>query len=310
MRFNPELILKKHSPRARDVKNVQYFLNVCMPDQAPLLCDGAFGEKTRQAVHLFQKRCDLLPTDCFGIREFCVGADKFAQALQNCPPNFLLTEGMGLTVAASLAHVFLRLEDLKAAAQDLAIDLPTLCAVFEVESAGRGFHFVREDKHYEFKPVILYERHVAFKRAHLYLNSSDIRTFSRLFPADFASKAGGYHGGLSEYARVQSLLNRHLPAPLVFESCSWGLFQIMGHHWQHLDFDSIDAFVEHQRTEQGQLQTFVRFIQKNNLQGFLKHQKWANFARRYNGPAYAKNQYDIRLARAFAFWESHLEDLG
>ena len=27
--------------------------------------------------------------------------------------------------------------------------------------------------------------------------------------------------------------------------------------------------------------------------------KWGDFARRYNGPAYAENFYDVKLARAY-----------
>ncbi|HET9994735.1 MAG TPA: N-acetylmuramidase domain-containing protein [Candidatus Acidoferrum sp.] len=36
-----------------------------------------------------------------------------------------------------------------------------------------------------------------------------------------------------------------------------------------------------------------------NLDTAMRSHDWANFARGYNGPNYAKNQYDVRLAAAY-----------
>ena len=36
------------------------------------------------------------------------------------------------------------------------------------------------------------------------------------------------------------------------------------------------------------------------METLLKAKDWANFARGYNGPAYAKNRYDVKLAAAYA----------
>ena len=44
----------------------------------------------------------------------------------------------------------------------------------------------------------------------------------------------------------------------------------------------------------------LRFIHANRLTSLLHARDWAGFARRYNGPAYAKNRYDVRLAAAHA----------
>ena len=32
----------------------------------------------------------------------------------------------------------------------------------------------------------------------------------------------------------------------------------------------------------------------------LQNRNWADFAKRYNGPAYAQNKYDEKLAKAYA----------
>ena len=44
------------------------------------------------------------------------------------------------------------------------------------------------------------------------------------------------------------------------------------------------------------------FISYNGLTPFLVRRDWAGFALRYNGEGYRANQYDIRLANAYAYW--------
>uniref|UniRef100_UPI003EBFA0D9 N-acetylmuramidase domain-containing protein n=1 Tax=Pseudomonas aeruginosa TaxID=287 RepID=UPI003EBFA0D9 len=53
-------------------------------------------------------------------------------------------------------------------------------------------------------------------------------------------------------------------------------------------------------SEGSQLNTFVRFIKTNPaIHKPLKSKDWAEFARRYNGPDYKKNNYDVKLAEAY-----------
>ncbi|MFK4822337.1 N-acetylmuramidase domain-containing protein [Ochrobactrum quorumnocens] len=49
----------------------------------------------------------------------------------------------------------------------------------------------------------------------------------------------------------------------------------------------------------GQIQLMLRFIEKAGLKEALQKRDWRNFSRRYNGPAFARNQYDCRIAAAF-----------
>ena len=44
---------------------------------------------------------------------------------------------------------------------------------------------------------------------------------------------------------------------------------------------------------------FTAFIQSNRLDTCLRNKDWAGFAKRYNGPAYAENQYDKKLEKAY-----------
>ena len=46
----------------------------------------------------------------------------------------------------------------------------------------------------------------------------------------------------------------------------------------------------------------INFIRSNNLASALRRHDWKAFARGYNGPDYAKNSYDVRLARSYDKW--------
>ena len=82
---------------------------------------------------------------------------------------------------------------------------------------------------------------------------------------------------------------------------SWGMFQIMGFNHEAAGYNTVEAFVHAQGTgEQAQLDSFVAFVKANGLVSAMKKLDYAAFARRYNGPNYAENKYDEKLARAFA----------
>ncbi len=81
----------------------------------------------------------------------------------------------------------------------------------------------------------------------------------------------------------------------------------MGAHWQWLSYNSIDHFVKTARSGiQGQVELMLRYIIKADLIKTLSVQDWSTFARRYNGPDYAKNQYDLKLEASWIGWKIRL----
>ena len=75
----------------------------------------------------------------------------------------------------------------------------------------------------------------------------------------------------------------------------------MGANYKACGFSSVEDFVAAmQRSEGDQLKAFVGFIRTNNLDRFLRSRDWASFAKGYNGPGYAQNQYDKKLATAYS----------
>lgn len=186
--------------------------------------------------------------------------------------------------------LLLRQSTLQEGADELGVDLASVLAVNEVESRGLGF--VRDGM-----PIILFERHIFWRQ--LVAHNIDPKPLSTKYPGIVSQSRGGYAGGMSEYTRLS--VARSIFEPAALESCSWGLFQIMGFHWRMLGFESVEAFVDYQSAgEDNQFRTFVRFVKSDaNLHKALVQKKWANFAKLYNGPAYADNLYDVKLSRAY-----------
>ena len=176
-------------------------------------------------------------------------------------------------------------------------------AVNQVESRGEGFAA-------NGRPVILFERHVMFERLQANgLSEAEADALAAKHPALVNRKAGGYIGGTAEHQRLAQAQQLHATAAL--ESASWGLFQIMGYHWQRLGYFDAQHFADTMAlSEAAQLDAFVSFIETDTaLHKALKGRKWAEFAKRYNGPAYAKNLYDVKLARAYAqFAAEHAQE--
>jgi hypothetical protein len=84
------------------------------------------------------------------------------------------------------------------------------------------------------------------------------------------------------------------------ESASWGMFQIMGFNYGACGCGSINQYVRMMESERGQCEAFMNFIQNNGpIWKALKNKDWAGFAYRYNGPGYAKNQYDVKLQKRY-----------
>ncbi|SDE41551.1 N-acetylmuramidase domain-containing protein [Paraburkholderia lycopersici] len=180
--------------------------------------------------------------------------------------------------------------ELVKSAATLGVPVPAIRAVNEVESRGQGFMT-------DGRPVILFERHVFY--AGLKSRGIDADALAAKYPNIVSATRGGYMGGAAEFDRLAAAVRIHPDAAR--ESASWGAFQIMGYHWKKLAYSSIDDYVSCMyRSEVDQLDAFVRFVAADaGLLVALKGQAWADFARRYNGPDFARNLYDAKLAQAF-----------
>lgn len=99
-----------------------------------------------------------------------------------------------------------------------------------------------------------------------------------------------------------------------YRSCSWGLGQIMGFNSSLAGFDSPQAMVAaFAADEENQLLGMVNFIQTAGLDDELRDLQAATsdplrldasarFARGYNGPGYARNNYHKKILERYNWW--------
>lgn len=157
------------------------------------------------------------------------------------------------------------------------IESAALWAVLSVETSGCGF---LPDK----RPKILFERHIFSRLTNGQYDADD--------PDVSAPTPGGYGpGGAHQYLRLQAamLLNREA----ALQSASWGLGQIMGENHATAGFPDVDTMVAAMvGSEDAQLSAMASFIKANGMGPHLQNHDWAGFARLYNGPNYAANNYD------------------
>ncbi len=234
--------------------------------------DGAFGPMTEAAVKDFQQKSKL-------VVDGIVGQKTWRTLLSEAPENPL-----------ELKSRFLSESDLNAVANDLGVELAVIKAVNEVESNGQGFSGD--------KAKILFEGHVFWRRLkkHGLDPNSLVEGNENILYSRWTREH--YFGGAREHERLDKAKKVHENAAL--ESASWGLFQIMGYHWESLGYKSVKDFVRLMNKSEGEhIKAFGRFILANNLSKYLKNKDWANFARRYNGPGYKTNKYDEKLERAY-----------
>ena len=178
-----------------------------------------------------------------------------------------------------------------AAARSAGLEPAVLLAVAEVESGGKVFAAVDGRQ----EPLIRFEAHYFDRRL-----DADKRAAARA-QGLAAVAAGAAATPATQAARWRMLRQAaRIDAKAAYESTSWGLGQVMGAHWAWLGFASVEAMVAEARSgAAGQFTLMVRYIEKAGLADALRRQDWAAFARGYNGPGYARNGYDRKLAAAY-----------
>lgn len=186
--------------------------------------------------------------------------------------------------------------DFTRAAKELNVEEAAIRAVAEVEAAGAGFIA-------DGRPAILYEAHIFHKETGgKHANAKDRRGVALSSPS-WNQKLYGATGG-AQHNRYEDA--RALDADAANKACSWGTFQILGQNHKVCGFDNSQDFVDAMWTggASAHLDAFVKFIKGNKLDGALRRKEWAAFARGYNGPGYAANRYDQKMAAAYARWKA------
>lgn len=179
--------------------------------------------------------------------------------------------------------------DIQAAADRLSVPVSHIKMVRKVESGGKSF----DDKG---RPVILPEPHIFYRRTsgkYGITNYSYPKWGAKPYPTSYDGR----------WTQLADMAEKDEAAAL--ESASWGLFQIMGFHWQSLGYASVQDFAARMAKSEGEhLEAVVRFIEKNGLAPALRRCKAGDpdscrdFAKAYNGGGYEKNAYHRKMAEA------------
>ena len=176
----------------------------------------------------------------------------------------------------------------KDSAASIGCEVAAIKAVAEVESSGDGFLA-------DGKVKILFEPHIFWKELRkANINPAPLQS-DILYPVWGSvpyGKVSAQHGRLDRASAI------HKDAAL--KSASWGKFQIMGFNYAAAGFATVRDFVNAMTiSEDAQLMAFTTYIKTSHLDDELRNKDWKGFARGYNGAAYAKNNYDKKLAAAY-----------
>lgn len=183
-------------------------------------------------------------------------------------------------------------QDFVSASELLGCEVAAIKAVREVEGKGSGY----------FKDgsvLMLFEPHVFWKRLKAYgLNPDDYKKGNEdiLYPIwgtkSYPASAKTRYQQLERAAKIHALA--------AYESCSWGMFQIMGFNAKSAGYDdAISMSRIFLIGEKHHLSAFCKYIISAGLDDELRARAWQQFARAYNGPEYHKNRYDIKLEAAY-----------
>lgn len=183
-------------------------------------------------------------------------------------------------------------DDFRHAADLLGCSEAAIKAVAEVEAPRGGFN--PNDT-----PVTLFEAHWF----HRFTDGRFDAEHPNLSGADWDRTQYG-RNWLAERRRLAKAIALDREAAL--KATSWGKFQCMGFNYELAGYEDLEVFVsDMHRSEREHLFAFVAFVRNTGLDDELREQRWAAFARKYNGAGFAANRYDTRMAEAFARHSEH-----
>jgi peptidoglycan hydrolase-like protein with peptidoglycan-binding domain len=252
-------------------KGIQKALNEKQGITPPLKPDGNFGPLSIAALTQYQTK-------------------------QGIPATGLYDASTQNLLDAFITGKYLQTPDYVDAAQLLGIGQSAVRAVCMTETSGAGFLP-------DGRCIILFERHKFYGYLVKKYGQAQVNKLMAAGNSDICNpQSGGYSGGAGEYPRFNRAFA--IDQECAMMSASWGLFQIMGENFSFCGYADVGSFVTAMRkSEDAHLMAFVSFCQKyasGQLQTALKARNWALFAKVYNGPNYAANQYDIKMANNYS----------
>ena len=178
--------------------------------------------------------------------------------------------------------------DYAEAAALLKADVNIIKAVTDVESGGKGF---LDDG----RLILRFEGHY-FRRFTGKVHDASHPGISHPFDPKFSFNKGI----ASDYLRLAVAMK--LDASAALQSCSWGMFQIMGEEFWRMGYKNVHAMVDDFKTgERAHLMGFCRFCVSKNIDDELRKEDFEDFAYYYNGKNYHLNKYPQKMRARLAY---------
>ncbi|MEH2517507.1 hypothetical protein V1279_003080 [Bradyrhizobium sp. AZCC 1610] len=179
-----------------------------------------------------------------------------------------------------------------------------LLAVVECETSGKPFE---QDGH---TPALLFERHKFYSE----MKKHEPSKLSAAIKAGLAipkwSKKTQYKDQGTSAGRLAVIAKaRAIDEEVANRAASWGLGQTMGFNAERLHYPNATEMVaELSKGIDEQIEAMVREIKTSKLDRYLKAKDFTSFARGYNGPGFAQNNYDSRMRKADGVWARRIEN--
>lgn len=257
--------------KSDDVLKLQRYLNeLFILDMKP---DGVLGKVTQSNLKRLQDKLKITENDADGP---CYGPITQAK------------------ISEYINTKYLSEKDYERAAQKTGLEVNLVKTVTTVEALQFGFYN-------NGLPITLFERHIFHKQLTKTRGDEFVNKIVERYPDICSPTAGGYVGGKAELQRLDKA--RAIDEECALLSASYGLFQIMGFNFQQAGYKNVkDYYAAVCVSENNQLDAFVNYLlldKDKSLLNSLKKKDFTAFAKEYNGPAYQKNNYDVKMQNAY-----------
>lgn len=180
--------------------------------------------------------------------------------------------------------------EIEDAAKSCHLEIALLQALIEVESGGGGFLPDSQVK-------ILFERHVLYRRLQIPGRQIDPGPLSKAHPelcgARWDPRHFPYGPSSSQWVKVAFVTawaQKNDPRRFesykkaAYESCSYGLMQILGLHYESAGFPSVYEFKHAmEESELRQLEISLHWMDQTGILEKLRSKNWSAFVRAFNG---------------------------
>ncbi|MDE6271875.1 MAG: N-acetylmuramidase family protein [Muribaculaceae bacterium] len=220
----------------------------------------------------------------------CAQSGQHSEKTRHKTSATIKNDSVGKGAASSQRYEHLTDADFEKVARQLEVETAAIKAVVSIEagSAMKGFWAPGV-------PIINFDPTMYRKYAPKALDKAGDKN------AKVPAGLTGY--ALREWTQLTNARKNNLQGADM--GTFWGMFQIGGFNYKVCGCKSVEEFVRRMsHSELEQLELFAEFLVGTGYVRDLRAKNWSSFARKYNGPSYAKRGYHTKMASAYSKFKS------